>query len=123
MSPRVSFTPMGRFPYLRPRNAAGLVNTKLKYTNAKLTKLPIELRMVIYELALIRKNRKTPNFLKALRADDTGLYDEAIEVYYKINTFELSWDDARNPGTMTWFNLLKPEIKKMVKGGISISVP
>ncbi len=79
--------------------------------------------MKIYGLTLIRKDQKTPALLKALRADDTGLYDEAIQVYYKINTFELSCDYRSHQGTMTWCDSLKPEIKTMVIGGIVMTLP
>ena len=53
--------------------------------------LPAEVRSMIYNLSLFKHGRKKPPLLRALRTEKS-FYDEAIEVYYKINSFQFCVD-------------------------------
>ncbi|KAE9381214.1 hypothetical protein N431DRAFT_551368 [Stipitochalara longipes BDJ] len=65
-----------------------------------LYKLPPELRQEIFRPMLIPWNGKTPNLIKALRADQK-LYHEALEVFYKQNLFKLHRANGWSFGDMT----------------------
>ena len=51
-----------------------------------LNRLPPDLRLVIFKQLCANWVGKVPNIIKALRGDWT-LYHEALEEFYKINTF------------------------------------
>lgn len=56
-------------------------------------KIPFELRGMIFKDWLGIKDGKSPVLLIALRGDKE-LYEQALEVYYKINYFTLTTDPA-----------------------------
>lgn len=74
-------------------NMAGLEE---KTYPTSLRTFPIELRHMIYRLLLqgiweeLGHRRTARKFLAALRAD-VGLYKEALTIFYKTNTFSLSY--------------------------------
>ena len=73
--------------------------------------LPPEIRTMIYELCL--KSRHVvgwhPGLLQALRPDKT-LYNEALEMYYRVNIFELNKNNS-----MTFRNHAPPRLLDNVK--------
>ena len=72
---------------------------------------------MVFQSAMIKMEGKTPPLLIALRAD-RELYTEALIVYYKVNDFEVRYDIGRK-----WLDDLRPEVPKMLKGGMRISLP
>src|ERR1700709_2617764 len=61
----------------------------------RLRDLPIEIRILIFRLCVATPdNNQTPALIKALRGDPQ-LYHEALEVYYAINTFTMSFHERR----------------------------
>lgn len=72
---------------------------------------------MVFHSAMIKIEGKTPQLLIALRAD-RELYAEALIVYYKVNDFEVRYDIG-----WKWLDDLRPEVRKMLKGGMRISLP
>jgi hypothetical protein len=64
---------------------------KMEAFNARIRSLPAEIRMQVFSECLVRARFppiSSPALLAALRPD-TELYEEAIEVFHKINVFEI----------------------------------
>jgi hypothetical protein len=116
--PLTSAAALGARKYnLRPRNPQGIVSKGVKYTSITLRRFPPELREMVFHSAMIKIEGKTPQLLIALRAD-RELYAEALIVYYKVNDFEVRYDIG-----WKWLDDLRPEVRKMLKGGMRISLP
>ena len=85
---------------------------KMEQSTNALRRVPPEIRRMIFKYCLKRnvnaKRHTTPSLLAALRAAP-GLYDEALEVYYKINIVVLT------PMTYEGFCHLKLQTVKMVR--------
>jgi len=59
-------------------------------TTSAFRKLPTELRELIFEQCLNLENQRIPALLAAVRGD-TCLYEEAIDIFYKLNPFPLTY--------------------------------
>jgi len=78
-----------------------------------LHKLPPELRAEIFKPMLINWNGKTPALIKALRFDKK-LYNEALDIVYKQNTFTFHRKNDWSFGDMTKEAVLSIERVKVV---------